>query len=108
MAAVWQISKNAGMSAPRKLAAECFCYAGIFLAVLWLVNNLRVHQYILYWWGRAAAIEKLMDNPEETRLVLGYEQHRLPKFLPGEYHLWMNSIPVLFFILWVGIRMLCF
>ena len=29
--------------------AEGFCYPGMLLVFLWFVNNIRVHQYILYW-----------------------------------------------------------
>jgi hypothetical protein len=108
MAAVWEITKNKDLGDSRRLAAECFCYAGMFLAVLWLVNNIRVHQYILYWWKKAEGIEKLLAGPEETRLVFGYDKHRLPKRIPGDYHIWMNSIPVLFLFVWIGIRILCF
>jgi hypothetical protein len=100
MAAVWEITKNPTMIAPRRHAAEGFCYAGLFLSVVWLVNNIRVHQYITYWWRRAAAIEKLLSGPPETRLVFGYDKHRLPKLIPGDYHLWMNSIPALFIVVW--------
>ncbi len=108
MAAVWEITKNKDLPCSRRLAAEGFCYAGMFLALLWLVNNIRVHQYILYWWRKAEGIEKLLGGPEYARLVLGYDKHRLPKLIPGDYHLWMNSIPVLFLIVWIGIRVLCF
>jgi len=107
MAAVWEITKNK-MSDSRRLAAEFFCYAGLFLAVVWLVNNIRVHQYIIYWWRRAAAIEKLLGGPEETHLVFEYDKHRRPKLIPGDYHLWMDSIPVLFLVIWIMIRLLCF
>src|SRR5260370_17784468 len=100
MAAVWEITKNPTMIGPRRHAAEGFCYAGLFLSVVWLVNNIRVHQYITYWWRRAAAIEKLLSGPPETRLVFGYDKHRLPKLIPGDYHLWMNSIPALFIVVW--------
>src|ERR1039457_686381 len=58
MAAVWEITKNAQLPSSRRLAAQCFCYAGMCLSALWFVNNVRVHQYILYWWRKAAAIEK--------------------------------------------------
>jgi len=108
MAAVWEITKNKDLPDSRRLAAGGFCYAGMILALLWLVNNIRVHQYILYWWRKAEGIEKLLGGPEDARLVLGYDKHRLPKLIPGDYHLWMNSIPVLFLIVWIGIRVLCF
>jgi hypothetical protein len=75
------------LPASRKPAAEGFCYAGMLLAVLWLVNNIRVHQYILYWWKKAEGIEKLLGGPEEARLVYGYDKHRLPKHIRGDYHL---------------------
>ena len=108
MAAVWEITKNKDLPDSRRFAAEGFCYAGMFLAFLWLVNNIRVHQYILYWWGRAEGIEKLLGGPEETRLVYDYDKHRLPKRIRGDYHLWMNSVPVLFAAIWIAIRILCF
>ena len=93
--------ENAQLPSSRRLAAQCFCYAGMCLSALWFVNNVRVHQYILYWWRKAAAIEKHLNGPEETRLVLEYDKHRLPRLIPGDYHLWMNSVPVLFVIIWV-------
>jgi hypothetical protein len=108
MAAVWEITKNVEMPPSRRLAAEFFCYAGLFLAVVWLVNNIRTHQYIIYWWKRAEAIEKLLGGPEETHLVFEYERHRKRKLIPGDYHIWMNSVPVLFSVLWIMIRLLCF
>ena len=106
MAAVWEVSKTA--SGFRRLAAEFFCYAGMFLAIVWFVNNIRVHQYIIYWWKRAAAIEKLLAGPEQTHLVLGYDQHRGPKVIPGDYHIWMNSVPLLFLVIWIVICFVCF
>jgi len=108
MAAVWEITKNTNLPASRKFAAKGFCYAGMFLALVWFVNNVRVHQYIIYWWRKAADIEKLLDGPEETRLVLGYDKHRLRKRIKGDYHIWMNSIPVLFAVIWIMIRIVCF
>jgi hypothetical protein len=109
MAAVWQISKNASMMAPgRRLAATGFCYAGIFLSLVWLVNNVRVHQYIVYWWTRASSIEKLLNREENARLVQGYEGRRPGKLVPGQYHVWMNLSPVLFIGVWVVIRIACF
>ncbi|HLY32453.1 MAG TPA: hypothetical protein VKQ36_15620, partial [Ktedonobacterales bacterium] len=71
MAGVWQISKTA--QGQRRIGAQLFCYAGMFLAILWLINNIRVHQYIVYWWTRAAEIEKLLGDPQEARLVLGFD-----------------------------------
>ncbi len=109
MAAVWQVSKNAASMAPlRKLTAEGICYAGTFLAFVWLVNSIRVHQYITYWWTRAASIEKLMSREERACLIQGYDNRRPPKVIPGEYHIWMNMIPVLFIGLWLVIRIACF
>lgn len=109
MAAVWEITKPPGIASPlRKLAAEGFCYAGIFLSLVWLVNNVRVHQYIMYWWTRASSIEKLLERQEAARLVLGYEGRRPRKLIPGEYHIWVNLIPVLFIVVWLVIRVACF
>jgi hypothetical protein len=109
MAAVWQVSKNAaGMAPARRLTAEGFCYAGLFLSFVWLVNCVRVHQYIRYWWSRASSIEKLMSREENARLVQGYDARRPGKLIPGEYHIWMNLIPVLFIGTWLIIRIACF
>lgn len=108
MAAVWEITKNMDLPDSRRFAAEGFCYAGMLLAVLWFVNNVRVHQYILYWWRKAEAIEKLLGGPEAAHLVLGYDKYRQPKRIKGDYHLWVNSIPVLFLLVWIVIRVLCF
>lgn len=109
MAAIWQVSKNAATMLPlRRLAAQCICYVGILLAVVWMINNIRVHQYIMYWWKRACAIEQAFNTPESARLLLDLGARGTSRSRRGQNQIWMNSLPILFLLVWLLIRFVCF
>ena len=93
------------------VTAHHHCYTAAFLSfaacafsVIWLVSGLRMHEYIEYWWERAAAIEREFHVTPERSLVQHYQsfsdrkgrRHRL-----GRYSLWIAAVPCVFLSAWL-------
>jgi hypothetical protein len=104
MAAVWGISKE--VSEHRAPALKLFCWGGMIVSVLWLMNNIREHRYVIYWWDRASAVEELMKQPEGACLFSGSQRRLSRRWVPREYHVW--AFPILYFAIWIVILHFCF
>jgi hypothetical protein len=81
----------------------------IVLTLIWLFNNMRIHEYIRYWWKSAGEAEKAYVasikmpsevKPEWILLVHDYETRRPNQNALIPYHLSINAIPVLFILCW--------
>jgi hypothetical protein len=82
----------------------------VVLTCIWFFNNMRIHEYIRYWWKSAGEAEKAYaifgDNPREATskwilLVHDYESRRPNQNASIPYHLSIQAIPVLFLLCWV-------
>ncbi len=86
------------------VTAAFLSLAGCCLTVLWFLNGLRMHEYVTYWWERAAAIERDFGIPLERSLVqhhrtLRSRSRRTGRF--GHYSVWMKAMPCVFLSAWV-------
>ena len=82
----------------------------IVLTCVWFFNNLRMHEYIRYWWKQAGEAERAyaasVNNPHEAAqewiwLVHDYELRRINQNALIPYHASIQTIPVLFLLCWV-------
>jgi hypothetical protein len=79
--------------------------AGLVLTVIWGVNNIRMHQYVMYWWNRAGDIEEEFEVCAERSLVRDYEKIREQKQgvrRLGQYSWWVNAVPAVFLSGWLS------
>lgn len=79
--------------------------AALFLTLVWIVNNSRLHEYIIYYQERMEHYERLLQIPVDNSIFLGFNKSRVPKRIPGSYHIYVQCIPVLFLLGWAW--MLC-
>src|SRR5271165_7529046 len=68
----------------------------IALTVIWILNNLRLHEYIVFYWERIEHFESLLLLTPQDSIVHYFKRNRPPKKFPGEYHRYIHAIPVLF------------
>jgi hypothetical protein len=73
----------------------------IALTIIWIANNSRIHEYILFNWSRVAHFESLLALSPQDSIVHNFQSNRPPKTFPGEYHQYIHTIPVLFLLGWL-------
>jgi hypothetical protein len=104
-AGVWQL-----IDAKHWWTSLFFSLGLVVLTGLWFFNNIRLHEYIVYWWKRAGLVEEtymrsmgqtIEANPKRLSSVKDYELNRVKKLECISYHWSIQLIPVLFFFCWV-------
>jgi hypothetical protein len=75
-------------------------FGAIVLTIIWIVNNSRLHEYILYYWSRIGHFESLLALSPDDSIVLHFKKNRHHKRFPGEYHIYIQMIPMLFLAGW--------
>ena len=75
----------------------------VVLTIVWIFNNVRLHEYIRYWWERAGTAEEayLKSCDRAIPLVSNYEKNRPSRNTSIAYHQSVQTIPVLFLLCWV-------
>lgn len=82
-------------------------YSAVFLsllaccfALIWFVSSLRMHQYVDYWWQRAAAIEAEFHVTPQRSLVQHHRDHT-PTHRMGRSRDWIKALPLVFLAAWL-------
>jgi hypothetical protein len=72
----------------------------IALTIIWIINNSRLHGYILFYWSRMEHYENLLLLAPEDSIVQHFKNHPPVKRIPGEYHIYIQIIPGIFLLGW--------
>jgi hypothetical protein len=87
------------------LTSSAIAVGGILLTAVWLVNNSKLHNYILYYQERIKHFENLAGLLEEDTVFTSFERLRKCDRFPGQYHYYIQGVPLLFLVGWLW--MLC-
>lgn len=106
---VWKVSET------HPSAGFGFAIVGLLLTTVWFLNNDRLHEYIVFYWERSIALERLAladaakEEHQETQhlfLVSGFDEWRSkrtnhhPKFRIN-YSDIVQFVPLLFLVAWM-------
>jgi hypothetical protein len=103
-AGVWNLIEN-----KHWWTSLAFSAGLIALTFIWFFNNMRIHEYIDYWWKRAGSAEEAYTDSAKAPngvptpwiyLVHDYENNRQKSLKWISYHCLIQSIPILFLICW--------
>ena len=94
------IHRIVGITSGRHIyTAIAYSVSGAMMTAIWFVNNVRMHQYVRYWWERTGEIEEEFQVSEKRSLVRDYEKIRKDKGRAhrfGRYSWWVNAVPAVF------------
>jgi hypothetical protein len=77
---------------------------GILLTVIWLLNNSKVHTYVLHWWDSIKVIEGHLSL-EDQQFDFARQLDRKPRGCVNRipYSCLVQFVPGLFMIAWIGL-----
>jgi hypothetical protein len=92
-AGVWKI-----FDARHWITSAGMSVGALIVTGIWIVNNSRIHEYIVYYADRMKHYEATM--PEEDTIFSRFEKNR-HKTIAGQYHLYIQTVPVIFALGWI-------
>ena len=70
------------------------------LTIVWIANNSRLHEYIVYYGERLKHYEAVLEITREDTIFTRFDDNRCKRF-PGRYHLYIQAVPIFFTAAWV-------
>jgi hypothetical protein len=74
----------------------------ILVTCIWIINNSRLHEYILYYNERVRHFEgadQIYKIDKEDTIFVRFKSHR-KKCPPGSYHIYIQVVPLIFLVGW--------
>lgn len=72
----------------------------ISVTCIWMINNSRLHEYILYYGDRVKHYEAALYIENEDTVFVRFESSR-HKCFPGSYHMYIQVVPLVFIVGWL-------
>jgi hypothetical protein len=79
--------------------SACMALGAILLTCIWIINNIKLHEYILYYSERVKHFEGAVGIDTQDTIFAGFETSRQNCF-PGSYHLYIQGVPLIFIVGW--------
>lgn len=77
----------------------------ILLTCIWFLNNIRLGEYINYYWHRLGELEEALVPDHNLHIFCVLEGKRKRKMFPGNYRHYIQIIPIIFFFGWIWLLM---
>ena len=71
----------------------------ILVTCIWMINNARLHEYILYYSDRVKHFEDADGIRTQDTIFSRFESNR-KKCPPGSYHIYIQIVPLIFLVGW--------
>ena len=72
----------------------------ILVTCIWIINNSRLHEYILYYSDRVKHFEGAVGIDTQNTIFTRFESNR-QKCFPGSYHMYIQVVPLIFIVGWL-------
>jgi hypothetical protein len=94
-AGVWRVFED-----KHWFTSSAMSIAALALTRIWVLNNVRLGEYIHYYWERLKCLEAVVGLSEEDAVFSTLEARRPKKQFSGDDRQYINTIPNVFYAGW--------